>query len=516
MSSVIGTNSILGFLTLTLLELALGIDNLVFISLLASKLSKPLAKKATFIGLSFALLTRILLLFTISWAVSLTTPFFTIYGIGFGARNIILLLGGIFLLAKATIELHERIEGEIYERKVDVRKTALWHVIAQIVALDAIFSIDSIITAVGMVHDIKIMIAAIFIAIVVMLIASNILMRFLTKHPTVIILCLGFLLMIGFSLIVEAFGFEIPKGYLYAAIGFSIAIETINQTTYRNRKRSVPLTDLRSKTAGMVLRLLGGGNNKTSLASDVDVIADRAIETEVFKPTEKEMIKGVLDLADRPVRSIMSPRNEVEWLDLTDNNTTLKEDIRKLTHSRVIIARNIVDEFVGVVMVRDLLTSLVDGTKINWQKIMHNPIVVHENTDVLSLMEKMRKTPIQISIIVDEHGSFEGIVTPTDIFKAIAGNFVHEEDKPNMVEELGDGSWLVNASVDIRHLSNLLDEDLVDEQDRYTTLAGYILWHLGRIPVQNEVFTNHNLQFKIVKIERNNIIKTHIIRLQNE
>src|SRR5699024_4868716 len=134
---------------------------------------------------------------------------------------------------------------------------------------------------------------------------------------------------------------------------------------------------------------------------------------------------------DRPVRSIMSPRNEVEWLDLTDNNTTLKEDIRKLTHSRVIIARNIVDEFVGVVMVRDLLTSLVDGTKINWQKIMHNPIVVHENTDVLSLMEKMRKTPIQISIIVDEHGSFEGIVTPTDIFKAIAGNFVHEEDKPN-------------------------------------------------------------------------------------
>ncbi len=512
MENIIGTNSVLGFLTLTLLELGLGIDNLVFISLLASKLAPNLAKKANIIGLSFALITRLLLLFTMSWIVGLTKPLFTVYGIDFAARNIILLVGGIFLLTKATIELHERIEGEIYERKVEARKTALWHVIAQIVVLDAIFSVDSIITAVGMVHDLKIMVAAIFIAIVIMLLASNTLMKFITKHPTVIILCLGFLLMIGFNLVVEAFNVEMPKGYLYAAIGFSICVEAMNQFAYRNRKKSVPTTDLRSRTAGMVLRLLGGdkSNNIGTLSNEVEVIADRAIETEVFKPTEKEMIKGVLDLAERSVRSIMSPRNEVEWLDLADSNEVLREDIRNLTHSRVIVARNVVDEFVGVVMAKDLLASLIDGTKINWQKVMHNPLVVHENTDVLSLMEKMRQMSVQIAIVVDEHGSFEGIVTPTDIFKAISGNFVHEDDKPNIVEKLEDGSWMVNAAVDIRYLSNVLEQNLVDENDRYTTLAGYILWHLGRIPVQDEEFCEHNLCFKVVGMDRNNISKVHI------
>jgi len=161
-------------------------------------------------------------------------------------------------------------------------------------------------------------------------------------------------------------------------------------------------------------------------------------------------------------------------------------------------------------MAKDLLASLIDGTKINWQKVMHNPLVVHENTDVLSLMEKMRQMSVQIAIVVDEHGSFEGIVTPTDIFKAISGNFVHEDDKPNIVEKLEDGSWMVNAAVDIRYLSNVLEQNLVDENDRYTTLAGYILWHLGRIPVQDEEFCEHNLCFKVVGMDRNNISKVHI------
>lgn len=512
--SIIGTNSILGFLTLTLLELVLGIDNLVFISLLASKLEGNLAKRANIIGLTCALFTRLLLLFTISWAVGLTKPLFTIYGIDFAARNIILLVGGIFLLAKGTIELHERIEGELYERKVETNKSALWRVILQIIVLDAIFSLDSIITAVGMVHDIKIMIAAVIIAVAVMLLASNMLMKFITKHPTVIILCLGFLMMIGFNLVVEAFGIEVSKGYLYAAIGFSICVEAINQFAYRNRKKSVPATDLRSKTASAVLRLLGGDKNSShnSLVSEVDVIAERSIENEVFKPTEKEMIKGVLDLADRPVRSIMTPRNEVEWLNLADEDKILREDIRDLTHSRVIVARNFVDEFVGVVVAKDLLASLIDETKINWQKIMRNPLVILENSDVLSLMDKMRQMPVQMAIVVDEHGSFEGIVTPTDIFKAISGNFVHEEDKPNMINKINENNWLVDASIDIRYLSNFLDIDLVDENDRYTTLAGYLLWNLGSIPAQNDIFKAQNLIFKVIEMDKNNITRVNIFK----
>lgn len=270
-----------------------------------------------------------------------------------------MLIGGLFLLAKGTMELHERLEGDHGPKSSKVVHAVFWQVIVQIVVLDAVFSLDSVITAVGMVQHLPVMMIAVIIAIGVMMLASKPLMDFVNKHPTVVILCLGFLMMIGFSLVVEGFGFHIPKGYLYAAIGFSVLIEAANQMSRHNREKLVTTNDLRERTAGAVLRLLGGSRGESPLSDTVDVIAQQTAASDVFLPEEKEMIRGVLDLADRPVRSIMSPRNEIEWLDLDEDEAELDAAIRELSHSRVIVARRQVDEFIGVALVRDLCSTLV-------------------------------------------------------------------------------------------------------------------------------------------------------------
>ncbi len=255
-------NAWIGLATLVVLEIVLGIDNLVFIAILADKLPPHQRNRARLVGLSLALIMRLLLLASISWVVRLTTPLFSVAGLDFAGRDIILILGGVFLLFKGTMELHERLEGHMSAKESNVAHAVFWQVIAQIVVLDAVFSLDSVITAVGMVKYLEVMMIAVVIAVGVMMLASKPLMTFVNKHPTVVILCLGFLMMIGFSLIVEGFGFHIPKGYLYAAIGFSVLVEAANQVGRHNREKRVTTMDLRDRTAGAVLRLLGGGRSE--------------------------------------------------------------------------------------------------------------------------------------------------------------------------------------------------------------------------------------------------------------
>ena len=216
--------------TLTALEIVLGIDNIVFLSVLTSKLPKEQQAKARRIGLGLALGMRILLLLTISWVIGLTAPLFTIAGMEFSGRDIILLGGGLFLIAKATTEIHESLEGGGggHGPGGGGAKAVFGAVIVQIVLIDAVFSLDSVITAVGMADEILVMIAAVMIAIGVMLVAAGPLAEFVERHPTVKMLALSFLLLIGFSLVAEGLEFHISKGYIYAAMGFSVLVEALN------------------------------------------------------------------------------------------------------------------------------------------------------------------------------------------------------------------------------------------------------------------------------------------------
>lgn len=284
----------LGLLTLIVLELVLGIDNLVFIAILADKLPPEQRDRARIIGLSLALIMRLGLLASISWMVTLTEPLFEVFDKAFSGRDLILLFGGVFLLFKATMELHERLEGHVAARTGNAAYAMFWPIVAQIVVLDAVFSLDAVITAVGMVEHLSVMVIAVIFSVGLMIIASKPLTKFVNERPTVIMLCLGFLMMIGFSLTAEGLGFHIPKGYLYAAIGFSILIELFNQVARARRKKSLQgHSPIRERTAHAVLRLLGGQKMNADVVGEeiADMLSDDE-PAQVFHRRERVMISG--------------------------------------------------------------------------------------------------------------------------------------------------------------------------------------------------------------------------------
>lgn len=232
--------ALIALLTLTVLEIVLGIDNIIFISIISGKLPKENQKKARLVGLGLAMITRILLLFSISLIVKLTEPFFTIYEMGISGRDLILILGGLFLLAKSTMEIHSKLEGEEEHHEVKV-KVSFVSVIIQILLLDVVFSLDSVITAIGMANDLPVMIIAVIIAVIFMMFFSGSISDFVEKHPTIKILALSFLLLIGFSLIVEGFHQHIPKGYIYFAMAFSVFVEMLNLKMRKKRAEPIKL-----------------------------------------------------------------------------------------------------------------------------------------------------------------------------------------------------------------------------------------------------------------------------------
>ncbi|HET8708397.1 MAG TPA: TerC family protein, partial [Pseudomonadales bacterium] len=231
----------IALVTLVVLELVLGVDNVIFISILAGKLPKEQQARARTTGIGLAVITRILLLLSLSWIISLEEPLFHIFGLGISGHDLILLSGGLFLLWKSTHEIHEKLEGHEGEASAKVAATFV-SVIIQIMLLDIVFSLDSVITAVGMVKELPIMIIAVIVAAGVMIFASGPIGSFVEEHPTIKMLALSFLLLIGFTLIVEGLHQHIPKGYIYFAMGFSIFVEMLN---LRMRKRAEAPVHLR-------------------------------------------------------------------------------------------------------------------------------------------------------------------------------------------------------------------------------------------------------------------------------
>jgi predicted tellurium resistance membrane protein TerC len=235
-------NALVGLLTLTALEIVLGIDNIIFISILSGKLPRAEQARARRLGLGGAFLTRILLLLSIAWIVRLTTPLFTLLGIDFTGRSLILLVGGLFLIGKATFEIHGKLEGSEDEADASRAARSLIAVVAQIMVIDIVFSLDSVITAVGMVSQVSIMIAANVVALGIMLWAATPISDFVDRHPTIRMLALSFLVLIGTNLVAEGLGQHIPKGYTYFAMFFSFFVEMLN-LRLRAKQAAVRLHD---------------------------------------------------------------------------------------------------------------------------------------------------------------------------------------------------------------------------------------------------------------------------------
>jgi len=518
----------LGLVTLVVLEVILGIDNLIFIAILADKLPPKERDRARQIGLSLALVMRLILLASISWLMGLTSTLFSIRDMDFSTRDLILILGGMFLLFKATMELHDRLEGHSSHQGKPKAYAVFWVVIAQIVALDAVFSIDSVITAIGMSDHLSVMMAAVIIAMLVMMLASKPLTAFVNAHPTVVMLCLGFLLMVGFSLVAEGFHVHIPKGYLYAAIGFSVIIEAFNQMVLHKQRKKFKNMSLRERTADAVLRMLGGNRLSTEsedtaeapvLVVAGDPLMDLPEESlNVFSDIEREMMRGVLRLGERSVRSIMTPRPDIRWLDINAPLAETRQIIVETGYSQYLLCDGEIDKVLGIIRTKDIVAHASDLETPDMRKFLNASLNMPESVSVLVLLEKFRDEPIKCALILDEYGTVEGIVTLTDIMSAIAGEFGRgDDDDIYEPERDADGSWILDGAMDIHNVEETLGtDDLVDENEDYVTLAGFILWTMKKLPHAGEFVDYNGWRFTVLSLDGRRIADVQAQRLPND
>jgi len=355
------------------------------------------------------------------------------------------------------------------------------------------------------------MMAAVIIAMIIMLVASKPLTRFVNAHPTVVVLCLGFLLMIGFSLVIEGFGFSVPKGYLYAAIGFSVVIEFFNQLARRNSLISESDLPMRERTAEAVLRLLGKQLPQDS-AQESEAPHESADKVS-FGVEERNMVSGVLTLAERSIHSLMTPRTEISWINLDDDPEDIKKQLEEEPHSFFPVCRGTLDEVVGIGRAKRMVADLLNHGRVR-PKRLREPIIVHDTISIIRLLDTLKHSRGQLVLVADEFGTLQGLVTPIDVFEAIAGEFPDEDETLDIVPD-GENRWRMNGATDLRQLEQVLETDgLVNEDDGYTTLAGYLLNHFGQLPAVGDVCEYNTARasyvFKVTRLEGRRIALVNV------
>ncbi|MDP9140677.1 MAG: TerC family protein, partial [Pseudomonadota bacterium] len=364
------------------------------------------------------------------------------------------------------------------------------------------FSLDSVITAVGMVDDLGVMYAAVTIAMAVMMLASKPLTNFVNRHPTVIVLCLGFLLMIGFSLIAEGLGFKIPKGYLYAAIVFSILIESFNQVTRFKREKNVNTLPFRQRTAEALTRLLGA-RNESAGAAGADESGPTAAD-ERLQTAEHDMIHSVLSLAGRLVSSVMTVRTDIEWIDTRRGMAHATERLMRSPHTRQLVCDGDLDDLQGVVQSRDLLAGMLAGKPLALADYLREPLILPEGTTALRALELLREHPIPLAIVVDEYGGVNGLVTANDLLAAIAGDLADTRDADYGATQLEDGSWNIDASMSMDEVERATGISLPRDSS-YITLSGLFLHALGRLPMERDSIDVSGWRIEVACLERRRV-----------
>lgn len=474
-----------GFFTLLILEVVLGIDNLVFVAILANKVKPHLRDRARILGLGLAIVIRLVMLGLVSYIMTLRNPLFAVNDFPVSGKDLVMLGGGLFLIYKATTELHERLEGQVHYTQSGMSDifTPIGIVIVQILVLDAVFSLDSVITAVHMVEHLPVAMAAVVVAMGAMIWASKPLTDFVDKHPTVVMLCLGFLLMIGFSLIAEGFHFQIPKGYLYAAIGFSILIEVFNQISQKNRKEhTFSGSTWRRRTADSVLGMMGIREAVVAKAARHGESVD---DDAVFEANEKNMIRSVLTLAERAIPAIMTPRRDIERLDISQSQEAQKEQLQNTPYSRlVVIGKAGIEEPLGFIAKKDLLTQLLDEGSLNINAALRQPLILPETATVLSALELFREHSADLALVVDEFGAVLGMVTMKDMMETIAGEFPEEferEEAPS-IQENADETLTVDGSLEYEELAQQIELLPLDDDAEFHTVGGLMMEEMQDIP----------------------------------
>ena len=483
----------IGFATLLLLEVVLGIDNLVFVAILANKVKPKSRDRARLTGLSLAVLIRIIMLGFMAHIMTLTKPFFNLGSLSVSGKDLIMLAGGLFLLYKATTELHERLEGANHFAVADTQKkhAPFWSVVAQILILDAVFSIDSVITAVAMVEHIVVAMAAVVVAMTVMIWAS----KALTDA--------------------EAFHFQIPKGYLYAAIGFSILIEIFNQVSMKNTKKKDYIgSSWRQRTAENVLGMMG---IRESILANA---GEEAENSEHFEENEKSMIRSVLTLAERPILGVMIPRRDIERLDISQSKEEQRRQLQSTPYSRLLVVGKAgVDEPLGYINKKDLLNQLLADGELNIQTALRQPLILPDSTTALNAIELFRQQSADYSLVVDEFGAVLGMVTMKDLLETIAGEFPEEFERAEEPVLQADGqadSFTVDGALEYVELAPQLNLPPQEEDAAFHTVAGLIMEELENLPEIGESVDFHGWRFEVLEKAGQRIERVKISKIPEE
>ncbi len=507
----------ISLIILLLLEVVLGIDNLIFIAILSNKLPPNQRARARVTGLSLALFMRIGLLSIMTWLITLTAPVLTISEhLSFSYRDLIMIFGGLFLIQKATREIHERIEGSLEVDDKPKEYAKFWPIVAQILVLDAVFSFDAVITATSIADHLPVMIIAVTISMGLMIFAAKALTDFVNRHPTVVILCLSFLLMIGFSLVVEGFGVEVPKGYIYAAIGFSVFIEIINQWVHRNQERRFNQFSRRERTANMVLRLLGTQLYESEDQESEESEEEREEIEQLFGEEERNMVSGVLTLGNRTIRSIMTPRNEISWVNYNETQEKIIEALEENPHNHFPVCDGSLEEVKGVASAKDILTDIVEKGAIDLDHSVRPAIFSHRSTSVLKMMEIFRDTKAHMVIVTDDFGGIQGIITLLDVFEAIAGEFP-DEDEGLSVEKISSDEWNIEASCDLLIVEQTLNiRGLIHDDNDFSSLGGLLVDEFDGLPELGAEIELKGFRFKVTDVDDKRIAMVNIKRINDD
>ncbi|CAL4321663.1 UPF0053 inner membrane protein YoaE [Buchnera aphidicola (Chaitophorus sp. 3695)] len=503
-----------GLLALVLLEIILGIDNLIFLTIITKKLNPNQRNKARNIGLVLSLVIRIIFLYFISWSTSLTHPLYSNKYIILSIREFILLLGGIFLSIISLIELYDK----IYHKRIQIQKNKkysyFWLIILQIIILDTIFSLDSIITAIGIINNFFIISTSMIISMCCMLIIANSLKKFVQKYKKIFILCLGFLLIIGVNLVLESLGLYLSKTYLYTAVGFCVLIELFNEISKYHFLLYQYNRPFRRRILEKFLKILKREENK-----DIKVIekfnkdnTKKYSKKEYidFNKEEKYMIYSLLHLSIRSVKSIMTPRTEISWININQSFNIIKKKLLSTPHNIFPVCEGNIDKVIGVVRAKELISKIDNKNNILKFVSKHKPIIVSEKINLIQLLKILKQSKGNIILVRNKFNMLQGLITPLDFLKAIAGDFPDSDETPNIIKK--NKSWLVKGHTDLYSLQQSLNtHQFIKKNTMNVSISGFIIEKYGAIPISGKVIKMSSFTFKILKATN---YKIDLIKIQ--
>lgn len=503
----------LGFLALVALELVLAVGHVAHAVKLSESLAPQARARTPALGLLSALLIRLALLASGVWLTQFTTPLLNLGAFGLSLKDAIFIVGGFYLLFRATLSIYERTEAALPRSQEERQPSRPSIVVLQIALLSIFFTVDMATVAIGLVESLAVMISAAVVASLLSLLLQAHLIRWVSAYPAVILLCFGFLLILGFSMVIRGFGVALPGGLLFLVLLFLVLVAWFLHVGYPRAAVAQSRLPIRERTVQAIARLLGKSYNLSpvsGLTPSTDSTEDRSFEVE-----ERNMVSGVLTLAERSVHSIMTPRTEISWVNLDDDPENIKMQLEEEPHSYFPVCRGSLDEVVGIGRAKRMVADILTHGHIR-QKRLREPIIIHDTITISRLLDTLKRAKGQLVLVADEFGTLQGLVTPIDVFEAIAGEFPDEDETLDIVSD-GENRWRMDGATDLHQLEQVLDTTgFVNEDDDYTTLAGYLLNYFGQLPKLGDICEYKRPEaiftFEVVRIDGRRIALVNVTK----